>query len=225
MSTPSQAPAPAQAPSARTQVKRISENARYDQDSLYAIVDEAYVCHVAFHDQSGSHCIPTACWREGDFLYIHGANASRLCKVLRDGVQACVAILHLDGLVLARAAFNHSMNYRSAMIYGSFSVVPEHEKAAAMIAFMDKIAPGRQAQVRAGNRAELAGTTLLKISLQESVCKTRQGGPNDDEDDLTLPVWAGVLPLQLKATPPIAADNTQEVGAPDYVQTWETRHA
>lgn len=208
------------APSERTQVKRISENARYDQESLYAIVDAAYVCHVAFHDQFGSHCIPTACWREGDFLYIHGANASRLCKVMKEGVQACVAILHLDGLVLARAAFNHSMNYRSAMIYGSFMVVPEEDKAASMAAFMEKIAPGRQTQVRPGNRAELAGTTVLKISLQEAVCKTRQGGPNDDEDDLALPVWAGVLPLQLQAQAPITATTLQAIPEPDYVKAW-----
>ncbi len=214
---------PLQAPSERTQVKRIAENARYDKDSLYAIVDEAYVCHVAFHDQFGSHCIPTACWREGDSLYIHGANASRLCKELRKGTQACVAILHLDGLVLARAAFNHSMNYRSAMIYGSFEVVPEEEKADSMVAFMEKIAPGRQDQVRPGNRAELAGTTLLKISLQEAVCKKRQGGPNDDEDDLALPVWAGVLPLQLQALTPVAATTIQTVPEPDYVQAWVER--
>lgn len=212
-----------QARSERTQIKRIAENARYDKDSLYGIVDEAYVCHVAFHDQFGPHCIPTACWREGDYLYIHGANASRLCKELRKGSQACVAILHLDGLVLARSAFNHSMNYRSAMIYGSFEVVPDEEKADSMVAFMEKIAPGRQDQVRPGNRAELAGTTLLKISLQEAVCKTRQGGPNDDEEDLALPVWAGVLPLQLQALTPVAATMTQTVPEPDYVQAWVER--
>lgn len=212
-----------QARSERTQIKRIAENARYDKDSLYGIVDEAYVCHVAFHDQFGPHCIPTACWREGDYLYIHGANASRLCKELRKGSQACVAILHLDGLVLARSAFNHSMNYRSAMIYGSFEVVPDEEKADSMTAFMEKIAPGRQDQVRPGNRAELAGTTLLKMSLQEAVCKTRQGGPNDDEEDLALPVWAGVLPLQLQALTPVAATTTQTVPEPDYVQAWVER--
>lgn len=213
-----------QAPSDRTQIKRIAENASYDQEKLYAIVDAAYVCHVAFHDQYGPHCIPTACWREGDYLYIHGANASRMCKELRKGVPACVAILHLDGLVLARAAFNHSMNYRSAMIYGSFIVIPEEEKAAAMTSFMEKIAPGRQSEVRPGNRAELAGTTLLKIALQEAVCKVRQGGPNDDEDDLALPVWAGVLPLQSQPGAPIADKYTlsgdQSGHVPAYVQQW-----
>lgn len=217
-------PTLAQAPSERTQIKRISENANYDKANLYAIVDDAYVCHVAFHDQFGSHCIPTACWREGDDLYIHGANASRMCKELRKGGQVCVAILHLDGLVLARAAFNHSMNYRSAMIYGSFAVVPEEDKAEAMSAFMEKIAPGRQAEVRPGNHAELAGTTLLKIALNEAVCKMRQGGPNDDEQDLALPVWAGVLPLQRQASPALRdlSGNT-EAPIPDFVAQWGAR--
>lgn len=211
----------AAAPSERTQVRRIAENANYDQATLYAIIDDAYLCHVAFADDKGSHCIPTACWREDNFLYIHAANPSRLAKILMSETPACVAITHLDGLVLARAAFNHSMNYRSAMIYGVFERVDGDHKAAAMAAFMDKIAPGRQQEARPGNRAELAGTTVMRIALTEAACKQRSGGPNDDEEDMAQAVWAGVLPFCRQTLPPVPNElNTQE--APTYVTNWHT---
>lgn len=207
------------APSERTQVRRIAENADYERATLYAIIDDAYLCHVAFADDKGSHCIPTACWREENYLYIHAANPSRLAKILLQATPACVAITHLDGLVLARAAFNHSMNYRSAMIYGVFERVEGEHKDASMAAFMDKIAAGRQQQARPGNRAELAGTTVMRIALNEAACKMRSGGPNDDEEDMALPVWAGVLPFTRQPLPPIAHEaNIQE--APDYVRDW-----
>lgn len=206
-------------PTERTQIRRIAENASYDRATLYAIIDEAYLCHVAFQDERGSHCIPTACWREHDFLYIHAANPSRLAKVLMQATPACVSITHLDGLVLARSAFNHSMNYRSAMIYGVFERVPNAQKAVAMATFMDKLAPGREQQVRSGSEAELAGTTIMRIALNEAACKQRSGGPNDDEDDMAIPVWSGVLPIHQQHLTPIAHEqNTQE--APDYVRAW-----
>lgn len=207
------------APSARTQVRRIAENAHYDIPTLYAIVDDAYLCHVAFADDKGSHCIPTACWREENYLYIHAANPSRMAKTLMQGTQACVTITHLDGLVLARAAFNHSMNYRSAMIYGVFERVSDEHKAASMAAFMEKIAPGRQQQARPGNKAELAGTTVMRISLDEAACKIRRGGPNDDEEDMSQAVWAGVLPFSRQQLPPIAHERNTHA-APDYVENW-----
>ncbi|MFZ6819966.1 pyridoxamine 5'-phosphate oxidase family protein [Undibacterium sp. Ji22W] len=207
------------APSERTQVRRIAENADYERATLYAIIDDAYLCHVAFADDKGSHCIPTACWREENYLYIHAANPSRLAKILVNGASACVAITHLDGLVLARAAFNHSMNYRSAMIYGVFERVEDEHKAASMAAFMDKLALGRQQQARPGNRAELAGTTVMRIALTEAACKVRSGGPNDDEEDMAFDVWTGVLPFTRQTLAPIAHEsNTQ--AAPDYVRNW-----
>lgn len=207
------------APSERTQIRRIAENADYDQTTLYAIIDDAYLCHVAFADEKGSHCIPTACWREENYLYIHAANPSRLAKILLQASPACVAITHLDGLVLARSAFNHSMNYRSAMIYGVFERVEDAHKAAAMATFMDKLAPGRQQQARPGNRAELAGTTVMRIALTEAACKLRRGGPNDDEEDMEHPVWAGVLPFARQALAPIPHENNTQA-APDYVRDW-----
>ncbi|WP_395007684.1 pyridoxamine 5'-phosphate oxidase family protein [Undibacterium sp.] len=209
----------ATAPSERTQIRRITDNARYDLNTLYAIVDDAYLCHVAFADEKGSHCIPTACWREENYLYIHAANPSRMAKVLMQGTQACVTITHLDGLVLARAAFNHSMNYRSAMIYGVFERVSDEHKAASMAAFMEKIAPGRQQQARPGNKAELAGTTVMRISLDEAACKTRSGGPNDDEEDMSQAAWAGVLPFCRQHLTPIPHELNSHA-APDYVENW-----
>ena len=205
----------------RTKIRRIAENARYDKETLHAIIDAAYLCHIAFSDPKGTHCIPMACWREQDHLYIHGSNGGRLIKLLLQGTQVCITITHLDGLVLARSAFNHSMNYRSAMIYGVFEQVKgEQEKRHAMAAFMDKIALGRQAQARPGNDKEFAATTVLRISLDEAACKTRSGGPKDDVDDMAVPVWVGELPFSIQHAAPIPhASCTQP--APDYVQQWE----
>jgi nitroimidazol reductase NimA-like FMN-containing flavoprotein (pyridoxamine 5'-phosphate oxidase superfamily) len=206
------------APSARTQVRRIARNASYDAAVLHAIVDAAYVCHVAFGDAHGAHCIPTACWRTGEYLYIHGSNGSRMLKQLMEQ-ECCVTITHLDGLVLARAAFNHSMNYRSAMIYGRFEPVDEAHKRQAMEAFMEHLAPGRQPQVRAGNDQEYAATTVLRIALAEAACKIRSGPPNDDEEDLHIAVWSGVLPLVQSRGAPLP-DARCTVAAPDHVRAW-----
>jgi nitroimidazol reductase NimA-like FMN-containing flavoprotein (pyridoxamine 5'-phosphate oxidase superfamily) len=211
------------APSSRTQVKRVASNASYDAGLLHAIIDAAYVCHVAFADDKGVHAIPTACWREGDYLYIHGSNGSRMIGRLL-AQDCCVTITHVDGLVLARAAFNHSMNYRSAMIYGRFELVDEAGKRPALEAFMEHLAPGRQAGVRPGNDKEYAATTVLRIPLTEAACKVRSGPPKDDADDLGLPVWAGVLPLVRTHGAPVAdARCTAPAPAPvpDYVRGWQ----
>jgi nitroimidazol reductase NimA-like FMN-containing flavoprotein (pyridoxamine 5'-phosphate oxidase superfamily) len=208
------------ASSDRTRVRRIAELANYDRATLHAIVDDAYLCHVAFHDEKGTHCIPTACWREGDHLYIHGSNGGRLIKLLAQGTGACVTITHLDGLVLARSAFSHSMNYRSAVIYGQFERVDdEGAKRASMAAFMDKIAPGRQAEVRPGNDKEFAATTVLRIALAEAACKVRTGGPKDDAEDMEIPAWAGVLPFVVRRAAPLKHEACG-IAEPDYVTAW-----
>jgi nitroimidazol reductase NimA-like FMN-containing flavoprotein (pyridoxamine 5'-phosphate oxidase superfamily) len=207
-------------PSSRTQVRRGAPKASYDPAVLHAIVDAAYVCHVAFADAHGAHCIPTACWRSGDHLYIHGSNGSRMLQCLVEQ-DCCVTITHLDGLVLARSAFNHTMNYRSAMVYGRFEVVGEPAKRQALDDFMTFLAPGRQAEVRPGNDKEFAATTVLRISLAEAVCKVRSGPPTDDEEDMGIAAWAGVLPLaQVRGTP--VPDAPCAVAAPAYVKDWAT---
>jgi nitroimidazol reductase NimA-like FMN-containing flavoprotein (pyridoxamine 5'-phosphate oxidase superfamily) len=204
----------------RTKVRRNAENARYDTATLHAIIDAAYLCHIAFADDKGTHCIPTVCWREGDHLYIHGSNGGRMTKLLMQGTQACITITHLDGLVLAKAAFNHSMNYRSAMIYGVFEKVEDDDaKRTAMANFMDKIALGRQGQARPGNDKEFNATTVMRITLDEAACKTRSGGPVDDLEDKDVPVWTGVLPFIVQKAKPIQQEGC-EYAAPDYVRDW-----
>ncbi len=207
------------APTDRTRVRRGANNARYDAATLHAIIDDAYLCHVAFSDGASVHCIPTACWREGGNLYIHGSNGSRMVKRLLES-DACVTITHVDGLVLARSAFSHSMNYRSAMVYGRFEPVgDEAAKRHAMEAFMEHLVPGRQAEVRAGNDKEYAATTVLRIGLAEAACKVREGGPTDDEEDMSWPVWAGELPFartRLAAIPHAECS----LPAPEHVLRW-----
>ena len=193
-------------PSARTRIRRIANNADYDPATVHAIVDDAYVCQVSFiDDEGGVHCIPTACWRDAEHLVIHGSNGSRMVRRLVDGAPVCVAITHVDALVLARSAFNHSMNYRSVMIYGQFERVPDEAKPALLDRFMDHIAPGRRHEVRPGDANELAATTLLRLPLREAAAKVRRGGPEDDEADLALDVWAGVVPLARRYGAPVPA--------------------
>lgn len=206
-------------PSPRTRVRRVADNASYDSALLYAIIDAAYVCHIAFADEQGSHCIPTACWRSGNALYIHGSNGSRMLKRLAEQ-DCCVTITHVDGLVLARSAFNHSMNYRSAMVYGRFAAVDEAGKREAMEAFMEHLVPGRQGDIRAGNDKEYAATTVMRISLDEAACKTRTGPPQDDEEDMGIAAWAGVLPLVQRRGAPIQ-DAQCRADTPDYVGRWQ----
>ncbi len=209
-------------PSDRSRVRRVADRGHYDRETVHAIVDAAYLCHVAFGDEHGVHCIPTACWREGDHLYIHGSNGSRMLKALT-GQGACVSITHLDGLVLARSAFHHSMNYRSVVVHGRFELVPDEHKAESMNRFMDHVAAGRRDEARPGDANELAATTLLRISLAEASAKIRAGGPKDDAADMQREVWAGVLPLALVGGQP-QADGVER-RAPDYVQEWQGNRA
>ncbi len=211
------------APSPRTRIRRIPENADYAPSTLYAILDSHYLCHLAFHDERGPHCLPMAYWRIDDALYIHGSNGSRLMKHLAGGAPVSIAVSHLDGLVLARSAFNHSMNYRSAVIYGQFERIEgEEAKAAALDAFMDHLAPGRNAEIRRGSPQELGATIVLKISLAEAACKIRSGGAEDDEKDLHIAAWTGVLPLTMtRGEPQADADCTQPL--PAYAQDWSVK--
>jgi nitroimidazol reductase NimA-like FMN-containing flavoprotein (pyridoxamine 5'-phosphate oxidase superfamily) len=212
-------------PSDRTRIRRIATNADYDPATVQAIVDDAYVCQVSFaDDEGGVHCIPMACWRAGGHLVIHGSNGSRMIKRLLGGTPVCVGITHVDGLVLARSAFNHSMNFRSVMIYGRFERVPDEAKPALLDRFMDHIAPGRRHEARPGDANELAATTLLRLPLHEAAAKVRRGGPQDDEADLGRDVWAGVVPLARTYDAPVPAPGvTRE--APAGVRALLARNA
>ncbi|UTV58065.1 pyridoxamine 5'-phosphate oxidase family protein [Burkholderia arboris] len=206
-------------PTSRTTIRRLPELASHDRTMLYRILDEAYVCHIAFGDGQNTHCIPTAHWRRGEDLYIHGSNGSRMIRALSAGAQVSVAITLLDGLVLARSAFSHSMNYRSAVIYGQFGAVNGSvEKLAALDALMDKIAPGRKHEARPGNSKEINATSVLRISVAEAAVKISDSLPSDKEEDLGLAVWAGILPLKTARGAPVHADG--DVPVPDYVRNW-----
>lgn len=190
--------------SSRSTVKRAPERGHYDAPTIQAIVDASYVCHVAWSCQGQVLCIPTACWRIGDRLYIHGSNGSRMMKDLGAGTPACVTLTLLDALVLAKSAFSHSMNYRSVVIHGQFELVPEADKPEALNALTDWVLPGRSLVARPANANELLATTVLSISLHEASAKIREGGPKDKVDDVDLPIWSGILPMQTQALPPQA---------------------
>lgn len=188
-------------PSPRTTLRRKPQRGHYEAATIAAIVDASLICQIAFADGDSVHCLPTACWRIGDHLYVHGASNSRLTSTLLAG-ECAVCIAHVDGLVLARSAFHHSMNFRSVVVYGRFEEVGDASaKAAALTAFVDHVSPGRSAQVRPPNAGELAGTRVLRLPLAEASAKIRNWGVEDDADDLDQPVWAGVIPLAVTAGP------------------------
>jgi len=191
-------------PTQRTAIKRLPKRGVYDREIIYQILDEGLVCHVGFVVDSQPYVIPTAYGRVDDKLYIHGSPASRMLRTLQEGIPVCVTVTLLDGLVLARSAFHHSMNYRSVVIFGIASVVSQPgEKLEALHAFTEHIVPGRWEDVRQPNRNELAGTLVLSLPIVEASAKVRTGPPIDDEADYFLPVWAGEIPLRFVAGTPI----------------------
>jgi uncharacterized protein len=196
------------APSPRTRVRRLPARAHYDADTVTAIVDAATICTVAFQIDAAVHAIPTIHWREGEHLYIHGAKASRMLKALTQG-EACITIALADGLVLARSAMHHSMNYRSVVIYGRFEPVTDPvEKRRSLQAFIDGLYPGRWDTLRPISDKELNATSVLRIALAEASAKVRDWGVKDDEEDLDWPVWAGVIPLNTAVGTPRIEENS-----------------
>ncbi len=194
----------AKPPSERTTVKRHADRAEYEREAIHAILDEALFCHVAVIADGSPRVIPTIHARIGDTLYIHGSNASRTLRALKDGAEICAVVTLLDGLVLARSAFNHSMNYRSVMVYGAAREVTDpEEKWEAQRALVEHVVPGRSADARMPNDKEMRQTTILAIPLDEASAKVRTGPPKDAEDDYGLAVWAGEIPLRLAAGEPM----------------------
>jgi nitroimidazol reductase NimA-like FMN-containing flavoprotein (pyridoxamine 5'-phosphate oxidase superfamily) len=204
----------------RTRLRRLPERAAYDRDTVHAILDEGFLCHVGFVVDGQPYVIPTGYARAGDTLYLHGSTGSRLG--LRPEMDVCVTVTLLDGLVLARSAFHHSMNYRSVMALGRTRPVSDPaEKEAALRALVEHIVPGRSDEVRGGDRRELAATAVLALPLAEVSAKVRTGPPKDDDPDYDLPIWAGVLPLALvpgEAVPDPVLDPS--VPTPGHVATW-----
>ena len=189
----------------RTKLKRLPKRGVFDRDLVYAILDEGFICHVGFVVDGKPVVIPTGYARAGDRLYIHGSQASRMLRTIKTGVDVCVTVTLVDGLVLARSAFHHSMNYRSVVIFGNATGVEDDEaKLSALLALSEHFVPGRWAEVREPNDSEIKATTVLSLPLEEVSAKVRTGPPLDDEEDYELDVWAGVLPLKLVAAEPIS---------------------
>jgi len=183
-------------PSERTRVRRLPERGAYDRATIDAILDEALICHLAWVQDGEPRVIPTIHARSGDTLYVHGSNASRTLRSTKEGAPVAAEVTLLDGLVLARSAFHHSMNYRSVVVYGhAREVTDPDEKFAAQRALVDHVAHGRADDARLPNQRELDQTTILAIPIEEASAKIRTGPPKDDAEDMDLPIWAGVLPL------------------------------
>lgn len=207
-------------PTERTQVKRLPKRGQYDCETVYGILDSAFVCHVGFCVEGQPYVIPTNYGRNRDTLYVHGSAASRMLRTLSGGVPVCVTVTHVDGLVLARSAFHHSVNYRSVVILGTARLVEEAaEKMEALRLFTEHVMKGRWDDVRLPTEQEMKATTVLAIPLEEVSAKVRTGGPVDDEADYSLPVWAGVLPLEMVAKEPVPdAQRKNDAPLPDYLK-------
>jgi nitroimidazol reductase NimA-like FMN-containing flavoprotein (pyridoxamine 5'-phosphate oxidase superfamily) len=206
----------------RTKIRRLPKRGAYDRATINAILDEAFICHVGFVVEGQPFVIPTGFARIGDDLYIHGSAASRMLRNLAEGIDVCVTVTLIDGLVLARSAFHHSINYRSVVIFGRAEIVTDKdEKNKALEAFTEHVIPGRWAEVRWPTDQELKATTVLHLPITEASAKIRTGPPIDDEEDYAREVWAGVLPFALTPSPPLSDEKLDpNIKPPKYVANY-----
>ncbi len=214
------APAPGASP--RSTVRRLPARASYDREQIRAILAEGFFCHIGFQIDGQPFVIPTLYAPLGDRLYLHGSPASRMLRTLREGIEMCVSVTLVDGLVIARSAFHHSVNYRSVVVFGrAREVTDAEEKIAALRAIVEQVVPGRWNDARRPNLKEFHGTTVLSLPLDEASAKVRTGGPADDEEDYALPVWAGVIPLRLVPDAPVPdARLSPDTAVPDYLRAY-----
>jgi len=207
-------------PTPRTRIVREPQRAVYDREAVNQILDEAFLCHLGFVADGQPYVIPTSYGRAGNVLYIHGSAASRMLRNLDQGIPVCITVTLLDGLVLARSVFNHSMNYRSVVILATAALVDDPaEKIAALRALSEHILPHRWDDARQPNERELKATAVLKIPIEEFSAKVRVGPPVDDEEDYSFPTWAGVIPLEMKVGASIRDDRCQQE-LPAYLQNY-----
>jgi hypothetical protein len=183
-------------PTQKTRIRRLPKRAHYDKASVHAVLDAGVLCHVGYVIDGQPYVTPTLYWRADDRLYWHGSSASRMLRHVKQGVPACLTVTHLDGFVLARSGFHHSVNYRSVMALGTARQVSEDDKHATLEEFVERLFPGRWAELRPPTRQEIKATTVLWMDLDEVSAKIRTGPPVDDEEDYALPVWAGVVPIE-----------------------------
>lgn len=209
-------------PTSRTKVRRHPERGRYDRETVRAILDEGLICHLGFVVDGMPFVMPTMYARDGDVVYVHGSPASRMLRAAAGPADVCLTVTLLDGLVLARTAFDHSMNYRSVVVVGRAEEVTDPAmKQAASRALVEHVCRGRWADARHPNRKELNATTILRLSLEEASAKVRAGGPRDGDADMDLPVWAGEVPLRVRALPPVADERLVDgVSTPGYAASY-----
>ena len=213
-------------PTDRTTLKRLPKRGQYDHATVNQILDEAFICHIGFVADGKPVVIPTSYTRIGEDVYIHGSAASRMLRSLEEGVDVCLTVTLVDGLVQARSAFHHSINYRSVVIFGHARLVEDPaEKLNALHAFTDHIVPERWQDVRPPTDSELRATTVLKVPLVEVSAKVRTGPPLDDEEDYQLSIWAGVLPLSVKPGSPVDDARLNGIKPPDYVRNYARNHS
>jgi nitroimidazol reductase NimA-like FMN-containing flavoprotein (pyridoxamine 5'-phosphate oxidase superfamily) len=212
-------------PTPRTRVIREPHRGVYDRETVYQILDEGFLCHVGFAVEGQPFVIPTSYGRKDATLYIHGSAASRMLRQMRDGIAVCITVTLLDGLVLARSVFNHSMNYRSVVILGKAQLVDDPaEKLEALRLLSEHILPGRWEDARQPNERELKQTSVLRVPIEEFSAKVRSGPAIDDEEDYSFPTWAGVVPLEMKAGAPIDDDRLLPGHeAPKYARAYSRR--
>jgi len=210
-------------PTARTRVVREPQRAVYDRDTVNQILDEAFLCHVGFVAEGQPFVIPMSYGRDGDVLYIHGSVASRMLRHLEQGVPVCITVTLVDGLVLARSVFNHSMNYRSVIILGTATLVDDPaEKLAALRALSDHILPNRWDDSRQPNEKELKATSVLRLPINEFSAKVRVGPPVDDAEDYAFSTWAGVIPLEMNSGTPIRDERCKQE-LPAYLKNYSRK--
>jgi nitroimidazol reductase NimA-like FMN-containing flavoprotein (pyridoxamine 5'-phosphate oxidase superfamily) len=212
-------------PTPRTRLVREADRAVYDREAAYRILDEGFLCHVGFLVEGQPFVIPTSYGRHGDNLYIHGSAASRMLRQLKEGVEVCVTVTLLDGLVLARSIFNHSMNYRSVVILGKATLVDDPaQKIETLRLLSEHIIPGRWADSRQPNERELKATSVLRLPIKEFSAKVRTGPVVDDEEDYSFPTWAGVVPLEMVAGSPINDSRVDPgCGVPAYAKHYSRK--
>ena len=194
----------------RNQVKRLPKRASYDRETVYKILDAAFVCHVGFVVEGQPFVIPTAYGRDGDKIYIHGATKSRMLAHMEQGLPVCLTVTHLDGIVVARSTFHSSVNYRSVMVFGQAKPVGNDRKSYALEVITNQIINGRWEEARPPHEKELKGTTVLAIEIESASAKIRTGGPNDEKEDYDLDIWAGIIPLRMIAGTPVADEWLRE---------------
>ena len=207
----------------KTKLKRIPKRGVFDRETIYDILDEGFVCHVGFTTNNQPFVIPTLYARIDNRLIIHGSSASRMMRNLSDGIEVCVTVTLIDGLVLARSAFHHSMNYRSVVVFATAELIEDAaEKYEALRAFTEHVVPNRWDDVRPPNANELKATTVLRLPIEEASAKIRMGNPIDDEEDYDLNVWAGVLPLKMIAGQPENDARLKDgIAVPDYILNYK----